>query len=304
LYSQDVLSNKKILICGICRDIEQYVPWAIQNIEELGERFTDYHVFLYENNSADQTNFLLSEWATHNSRITFVSEVLAESELPFHRTERLALARNKVLQMARDERFADFAYLLWADLDFACQWPTDEIVNTIESSEDWNVVSANGIFREGIYRDRLAFRSKDYPLGPEVLGPCFWEDLEKSWFKLSTEENWLPVYSAFGGLAIYKTKEILPFSYGGLVNDDLFFFYKKILSNLEKRHKYLQLYFHTIKLYWPASSKKVPLVWNRYPYPTASCCEHVILHAAMAKKGFDKIFVNPNMILEYPPETE
>jgi len=296
-------SDKKILICGICRDCEKYFESTVNNVEQLGSFFADYQVLIYENNSKDQTPALLAEWARANGHVTIYSETLAEEQMPFHRTERLADARNKVMEMARDSQFAEYEFLLWADLDFSCAWPLDEIVNMTFSTREWDAVSANGIFREGIYRDRLAFRNKDYPFGPELLGSVFWEDLEGSWFAIPQDGDWMAVYSAFAGMTLYKTKSILPFSYGGLADANTKCLLTKIISEVPLRQKYMKLYLKVIALPNLLIRKKVPLVLHRQSYHTVSCCEHLVLHAAMAQNGFDKIFVNPKMVLEYPPET-
>ncbi|MFV0339465.1 MAG: hypothetical protein ACK5MA_02380 [Parachlamydiaceae bacterium] len=41
---------EKILICGVCKDVELAVGPSIRNIEKLGKRFQDYTVIIYENN--------------------------------------------------------------------------------------------------------------------------------------------------------------------------------------------------------------------------------------------------------------
>lgn len=302
LIGEELRSDKRILICGICRDVEKYIENTIENIEQLGSHFANYQVLLYENNSKDQTSFLLSEWARSNSRVSFTSETLSEENQPFHRTERLADARNKVLEMAREPKFCEYEYLLWVDLDFLSPWPIDEIIKTTQSPIEWGAVSVNGTFRNGLYRDRLAFRDTNYPFGPELLGNVFWKDLESSWFAFPQEGNWIPVYSAFGGLTLYKTKSILPFSYGGLANKDIEDFCGKIISKTSRASKYMKMYLNIIRCPRLLIKNKVPLVLNNQSYSTISCCEHLVLYAAMAKKGFDKIFINPTMVLEYPPE--
>ena len=48
-------ANKKVLVCGVCLNIEPSAPNAIKNIEALGKCFKDHRVFIYENNSTDNT---------------------------------------------------------------------------------------------------------------------------------------------------------------------------------------------------------------------------------------------------------
>src|SRR3990167_2485971 len=71
----------KVIICGICKDVERATPYSIQNIETLGALFDDYRVFIYENNSNDKTPELLKEWAQGNARVTVTSEVVDDEIL-------------------------------------------------------------------------------------------------------------------------------------------------------------------------------------------------------------------------------
>ena len=55
--------EKKILICGVCRNVEPACEITIENMELLGTFFADYHVIIYENNSTDKTSRIFAEWA-------------------------------------------------------------------------------------------------------------------------------------------------------------------------------------------------------------------------------------------------
>ncbi len=66
----------KIIICGVCEDIETALPFTIASIEEIGSHFADYWVFICENNSLDSTPQLLKEWGTKNTHVHLLSEEL------------------------------------------------------------------------------------------------------------------------------------------------------------------------------------------------------------------------------------
>lgn len=93
----------KVLICGVCRDVEKAVLNSVNNIEELGSKFSDYAVIIYENNSKDHTADLFAIWAEKNPKVTFISEKLIEKHLPQSRPERIARARNIVLSCKRSK---------------------------------------------------------------------------------------------------------------------------------------------------------------------------------------------------------
>ena len=300
------VSSKKVLICGICRNIESSVPCLIKNMEALGKCFKDYRVIIYENNSEDNTVGLLTEWAENNKNVVFVSEKLSEEMLSVSRTEKIARARNKVLEIVRNG-YTDYKYFINVDLDFRCVWPIKEIMKTMRSSQEWDCVAANGLRGGDTYWDRYAYRSEKHPFGPELLGDEWWNKLSQTWFSLKEQQEWLPVYSAFGGLGIYKTATIIKFSYSGVVTPDLKKYYKRILRSLSKEDANRKEYLKLINWDNTANIANVPIVFqyntlNSSPpgYPYVSCCEHVSLHAAMAMHGFKKIYINPKMRMRYP----
>lgn len=306
ISNENEAGNQKVLICGICRNVSFAIPNTIKSIETLGSCFADYAVIIYENNSSDSTAPLLTQWACSNARVNFVSEIIPTEQLAPARTIRIANARNIVLQLAQDPKYCDFKYLIMADLDFKEAWPVDEIVKTIESEIDWDCVSANGIYPNGDYLDRYAFRDKQFPLGPELIQHGFWNDVCQKPVKI-TGKDWASVYSAFGGLAIYKTASIINFSYSGIVTKGLEEFYKIIILSLPVNHHHLKLYLKQNHLNSTNDLLSIPLnfqwnsMWDNNPayYKDVTCCEHVTLHAAMFLHGFDKFYINPKMIMRY-----
>ena len=87
--------------------------------------------------------------------------------------------------------------------------------------KEWDAVTANGILGAGCYYDLFAFRNERFPFGAELMGDSIYEDLSFIPMYLAEKNDWLPVYSAFGGLGIYKRASIIHFSYEGHVTNDL-----------------------------------------------------------------------------------
>ena len=125
---------ERVIICGIAKNVEKTLPNCFKNIEELGSRFSDYRVIIYQNNSGDRTADLLSQWAATNGRVLFLSETVPSEHLPLSRTESIARARNVVLSAARRQDYEEYKYLIMADLDISSSWPIDEIMRTVERS--------------------------------------------------------------------------------------------------------------------------------------------------------------------------
>ena len=293
-----------IVICGVCRNVSSAADNTIRNIEQLGSNFSDYAVIIYENNSTDDTAARFANWEKTNSHVVFLSETLSKKKLAASRTVRIANARNKVLDIVRKKKYEKYKYLIMVDLDFTHPWPIDEIIRTIHQPFDWDCISANGITASGIYYDRFAYRSTDFPFGPELLDHEFWTDLPPdyngTWFRLPP--NGLPrVYSAFGGLAIYKTDTIKKFSYSGTATKDLKKHYKNIVTAIAKDHAHLIRY---QKITGQRAEDKILfrkncMEWQADTDETIAVCEHVTLHASMALKGYDGIYINPKLIMQY-----
>jgi glycosyltransferase involved in cell wall biosynthesis len=298
--SQLAATDAKILICGCAQNIEGYLEYTIRNIETLAQHFTDYTIIIYENNSTDLTPYILQNWADTNPHVFLISEEIPKSQLATARTERIADARNNILKAA--QQFPDFDYLIMADLDFSCDWPIAAILSTIDSETDWDCVSANGIDTHGCYVDKYALRSETYPLGPELLGFEWWQNCKNLHFTIPDNE-WMPVYSAFGGLAIYKTSSLKECAYSGSTTPQLKEFYRRILTHMDRQHPHWIQYASRVKM---NPQYPIPIIFT---YNTSwehasnhllvTCCEHVGLHAAMHAKGKTKFYINPQLVMRY-----
>jgi hypothetical protein len=319
--------DDRVLICGICRNIEPAVANTIFSAEALGKEFSDYRVIIYENNSTDLTPKLLSDWAQKNSKVILKSEKVSNTVLKNDsfmklktRTEVLARARNIVLDIAMNREFDGYKYIVWADLDFLEPWDVEHILETIQSpKEEWDAVFAYGGY------DLFALRSDKWPIGFELLGDSYWKKCEeiRKEFILAPDGAWEKVYSAFGGLGIYKRDSLKGCRYSGVITTDL---QKLMISWLsEAREKkeitllsdYEEMLKKTtiIELKEPLLDLKKrkkypndlglkigPIVWfsctekTRYP----STCEHIPLHASMILQGKDRLFVNPKLRSNHP----
>ena len=297
LFAQENDENH-LLICGVCRNVSKALDTTMANIEALGSHFKDYAVVIYENNSVDDTASRLAAWAKKNSRVLILSETLSSKELALARCVRIANARNRVLQEVRKKKYEKYKYLVMCDLDFQRPWPIQEIVDSIKQPFEWDSIAANGITSSGVYYDRFAFRNKEFPFGAELLDYAFWHHLEKSQFRLS-EGNWPRVYSAFGGLAIYKTDVIKECSYSGTVTKKLKKYYKNIIQELPEYNDHLVLYQDLVGKTKKIHFRKNCMEWQSAEDDSIAVCEHVTLHAEMALKGHGIFYVNPRLIMQY-----
>jgi glycosyltransferase involved in cell wall biosynthesis len=314
---------EKVLICGVCRNIEKAIPNTTRSIRELGSRFLDYRVIIYEDNSTDDTSSKLRAWAENEPHAIFLSEKISSrkmaQQLPMrlsHRTCKIARARNIVLDVAMQKKFDDFKYVIWADLDFLEPWSVDAIVETIlHPEQEWDAVFANGLY------DLFALRTPELPIGFELVGSLYWDRLNsiRKAFVMDENDSWKKVYSAFGGLGIYKREAIRGCRYSGVITKDLERVVNQWLSaalrqtndvlllseyqNLVSKAKPVELSGPIFsrdrkssedlavrlpkgKVVWFSCTKDASLPWT---------CEHVPFHASMILHGHDRIFINPKI---------
>lgn len=327
---------EKVIICGVGKDIEKTMPYTISNLETLGALFDDYRILIYEDNSEDKSAELLIQWAEKNPKVHVQCEIVTnevQSETCCNKTihntffisERIARARNIVLDQAMNPQYDDYKYLIWIDLDFDHTFPFNEIANTFNVDKDWDAVFANGVKANGKYFDTYALRDKILPLGSEFFG--------KKWRKMRGKRNkpclkikdpWYPVLSAFGGMGIYKRKAVMGCRYSGVVTEDVEKLAERIIEKGKKeKHPAILQYLkekkeirHIIRLPEITSAmtqykdpqsgfligvKENGLVYRMsggvFQYPTL--CEHVPLHASMILNGHDKLYINPAILLHY-----
>ena len=78
--------DKKIIIAGVCRNVERTISNIIQNFEKIGSFFQDYRVIIYENNSTDETAIGYIKWAKDNKHVVIISENLLPDKISPIRT--------------------------------------------------------------------------------------------------------------------------------------------------------------------------------------------------------------------------
>jgi hypothetical protein len=303
---------EKAIFCGVCKNSAKSLPITIYSVEKAGSLFSDYRVFIYENNSTDGTVELLKKWAEQNQHVTVISETVTSEQLlaelstrvseghPY-RTELIARARNIVLEKALDPALDDYTYLFMSDTDFEFPWDTRGIIDSLKQTTSWDAICANGIGLNGRTYDRFALRTHWRPFGPELLGEAWWVEQGQVPFVLNRTAPLFPVFSAFGGLTIYKREALRGCRYSGVVTEELELqtarfiaenpTHPEVLAYLtrdDKHHEIVPLHPNGIRWILNSGCKVLP-----------ACCEHVTLHAAMAARGHNKIFINPRLIMRH-----
>lgn len=196
------MESSHVYICCIARNVYPICAWAIPRIERLGSFFKSYQVYVFENDSSDDSEYELYKWADRNPRVLVEHETLNLPDLRGTEPERLvrmAYCRNKYLSHLRCARNTDFVIILDFDVDGG--WSYHGIANSFGyiHQRGYNIIGSNSI----IYKDRVrmfydawAYRR----LGHDEAHPF----VETNLLQYNRGELPFRVNSAFGGLAIYN----------------------------------------------------------------------------------------------------
>jgi hypothetical protein len=173
-------------------------------------------------------------------------------------------------------------------------WDINGIIDSFLNKQSWDVVYANNPQN---YYDLYALRDERLCFGPEIIGELFWTQLPN--FKINPNNNLIPVYSAFGGIGIYKKEIFKKHKFYFKVNNYVKEMYSLLLKNstiderLSKIIKNEDTKFpggikdEETEIYWKANSG----------YNGPVVCEHVVFNFELVSHGY-KLFINPKMMYQ------
>jgi hypothetical protein len=210
------MARRRLVVCGLCRNVRHFLPRLAARIECLGGMFRDYRVVLFENDSTDATLEFLQDWQQSNPLVHLLSETLGHIRYPqircSERATRMAEYRNRCQRYAIDN-FGDFDDVLVTDTDLAGGWSFDGLADTF-GQDDWDFVGSYGLLRvqhpqhsELLQFDAWAFRALGHPDAHD--------NIEVNSMVFDRGEPLLPVLSCFGGMGVYRMEAWKSAEYGG-----------------------------------------------------------------------------------------
>ena len=247
IYDENLKNNIKnynVIISGCCINVEAYIKKNIDIIDNIGEKFKNYIVIIYENDSIDNTRKILLKNYKKNYYYIFENDI---SDKIKSRIARIAYCRNKILDKIKTLSF-NYDYLIMMDLDNVT---TDKIVNTFDTCFCYDVNKWAGMFanQSDYYYDIFALRVKnfiEFNCWNEYHTYIKYTDIELNYENRSNIFNnyigkyktYIPpnklinVLSAFGGFGIYNKKYIENINYS-IENEECehVFFNKNIIKN-------------------------------------------------------------------------
>jgi hypothetical protein len=281
--------HKRLVVIAIVKDNAPTLKRAILKLEKLRGFFDGIAFVVYENNSTDGSKEIIESLSREIPAFSYTCEDLTAEDqsaiaTAVHkngkpcRIEIIARARELARALAIRE-YGDYDLVLNFDTDAAWFALGDIARNAaLLARDEFDCVCANGITKWLKYRDAFAYRSPEHPYGPELLGEYWWKVTRGRIQRHLVGKRLFPVYSAFGGAALYSMEAYRAGRYGAIPDSR----YMEVQKSLDT----------TMSLPDERSrASALPIANTNYSKPIV--CEHVPFHYAMRSEGFDRIAVDP-----------
>lgn len=214
--------TQPIVIAGTVYKCGAYLDAVFQNIVSIGRLFQDMYIFIAYDDSPDDSLIKLEQWQKRLPRLT----ILAGAQTSSRRTDNLTVARNRLLEAMREFYFKiPFEYFIVMDMDDVCSGPMHLPIlqSVLLQASRWDAVSFPGW---NSYYDIWALA-----IDPYFFSYIHYENRRRALIRAKnyvleqlTKGEWIPVHSAFGGFAIYKSKPFLWCTYANDFKQNLAFF--------------------------------------------------------------------------------
>jgi hypothetical protein len=280
---------RRLAVAAVVKDNAATLPRLLRGISRRAGKFDAISFSVYENNSSDGTKAVLERLSAELPGMRIVSEDLSrerQREIASVRHKDGRVCRLEILAYAREkarslvlEEFGGYDLVLVVDADavlFSFRG-IERAARTIEAGQA-DCVGANGLTKRLLYRDAFAFRSPEHPIGPEFLGD-YWTDVVRRRIQRRLRgEGLVPVYSAFGGAALFGMDAFRAGRYTAIPDAEYL-----------RQQRSLDLSLAAADELGRACAEPVPNMNFLAPI----VCEHVPFCYAMREKGFERIFIDP-----------
>jgi hypothetical protein len=230
--------DKSVIICALARDCSDALKSNIPRIDRLRSFFRSSEVVVIENDSKDSTKETLLEWQRNSLDIHLLmddhrTETLKNRDknnrnpgTSVDRIQKMSTYRNQYLTWL-DKNGKNPDYVIIVDID-VLSFSIEGILNSIiYAPANWGGLFANGytdsrirskIFHR-LYHDLYAFSEKK-PISGTYLTHAEMFKNSKAINRKLKSSSYLPVFSAFGGIGIYKFEAIKGLRYEAIKNND------------------------------------------------------------------------------------
>lgn len=217
---------------GLCiKNSANGLPAVFANIDKIQSLFNKMTIIISYDHSHDGSLTIIKEYISKRREDVKIIVLNVNSQTYnskrdeyFNRTIRIANARNLIMHHIYKYNNDDEYFIMMDTNDYSCISPIDKtVLDKCLKSNEWDGLS----FNRRPYYDLWALS-----INPLVVSCWHFKNTEKSLIaynrllsnKLNVLKNdeLLPVISAFGGFAIYRTNKFLNCKYSGQYNPTLF----------------------------------------------------------------------------------
>lgn len=233
-------SKASVIFCGLVRELGEDRFARFQTVvAHLGAAFATWKCAFYENDSTDGTAERLQQWSKQNPAVKVWTETKKLAKWGNirdpRRGDQMAAYRNVYMDWVAKQQ-ADYVVVLDSDLQ---EWSLDGLMSSL-GHDYWDMMGSNGLhWLHGKWTQYDAWAWRDV----EHFDPHHYTEINGRVYDRGHPP--IPVWSCFGGMAIYRHEVIRNARYGG------------------------------------------------------GDCEHVLLHKAMRRNGYGRLFVNPGQMVLY-----
>ena len=265
IYGLKIAKEKRIVFCGLARDIEKYIEKSIIKLEIVGKHFKDYKIIIFENDSSDNTRDLIKKNCARNNKIILLNcnnmnstECKLKNRkgydygmLSKERINKMAQYREQYLNYVKTN-LSDYDYMMVCDMDLSGNQCIDGIFTSI-IKPDWDAIYINGKTSFwGFYGlitityDGLAFVNYNSEFKKNMSNLQYLLQIFLMNCGINDSNEFYQVKSAFNGYALYKINSIKNSSYIGDYNCEHINLSKNIHNNGGKQYinKYWTGYFN------------------------------------------------------------
>lgn len=213
LLPENHIFDKEVVILGLCRNVSHQIENEVQQLLESFQDFSKIHFRFVESDSTDSTLSSLTQLERDIPNFKFVSLGNLQEQIS-ERVARICHCRNICLQILNDDPvLAKCAYVVVSDLDGVNSLLNRSAVLSCWKRSDWDACMAN---QAAPYYDIYALRHPDWApddcwhlenrLRSAGMNPLAARQkaIYERMVTIPSDREWIPVDSAFGGLAIYK----------------------------------------------------------------------------------------------------
>ena len=256
------MKETKIIFAGLCINIESHIPRLKSRIEFLGKYFKQYIFLIFENDSTDNTRKLIKNWTNTNPNVILIPcEENIDCKLKVPKAIQTGtFSSNRMKRMAEyRNRIINYSVKYYSDYDYLMMFDLD-------IDGPWSIGGFADSFGKSDQWDAVtAFGLNGITA---TLGHPIYYDL------IAYRDNYVNV---------------------NINKFDMFNIFSK-MSNIENRNKLIK----TTSSFGGLAIYKMEIFNNNINYTPIDdvyICEHIILSDNMIRNGYDKIYINPNMII-------